>query len=331
MRVTTPSYEAFLAGAQFFGDRALRDYVHGDHRGILLDAGMLVEHTAKALLIREDPAYLVEMKSGGFENLLRLKGQSGQAADAVRTIGANEAILRVQRTAKIEPPKGLAEVLAVRNGIAHAAAFDETRTRQLLTAALLYCDEIYAVLGLPDPWAQHDELVGTLVEQQWDDVQHEVYRKTAAARARLSALMAEIPESEHAIIAAQKQNALTSLAYRTIRKPSGQLHVGVLVDCPVCGHEAALAAGPLHEEQAVVETGLLDLPEDLVTLALWIVPDDLQCRVCGVRFTGADEVKLAGVPERLDIDQKIRMFLGGQRTDFELPEDFYDEGPWSID
>ncbi|GAA2114654.1 hypothetical protein [Actinomadura alba] len=81
--MSIPTYEGLLASARFFADRALQGYTSGDHRAVLMDAGTLLEHVSKALLITKNPAYLVEMKSGGFEHLLHLTGQGGRATAAL--------------------------------------------------------------------------------------------------------------------------------------------------------------------------------------------------------------------------------------------------------
>ena len=104
--MTTPTFEGLLASARFFSDRALRDYTNGDHRSVLMDAGTFVEHISKAFLVEENPAYLVELRSGGFDHLLHLTGRGNRAArpDPVRTIGANEAVARVRKLLEIHTP-----------------------------------------------------------------------------------------------------------------------------------------------------------------------------------------------------------------------------------
>ncbi|MEU4827709.1 hypothetical protein AB0H37_38090 [Actinomadura sp. NPDC023710] len=134
--VSVPTYEGLLDSARFFANRALRDSTSDDQFGVLLDAGTLIEHLSKALLISKNPAYLVESKPTNFDHLLHLTGQGGRAplTGAVRTIGAYEAVTRVRRLVDIRTSQtDLDQVLQVRNGIVHAGAFDETRTRQLLT------------------------------------------------------------------------------------------------------------------------------------------------------------------------------------------------------
>ncbi|MBD2896215.1 hypothetical protein amrb99_51590 [Actinomadura sp. RB99] len=328
--MTTPTYEGLLDSARFFANRALRDYTEGDHRAVLMDAGTLLEHVSKALLIKANAAYLVEMKPGGFDHLLHLTGRGERAPQvgALRTIGANEAVARVQKIVDIRTSKAdLDQVLHVRNGIVHAGAFDATRTRQLLTACLRYCEEVYDVLGVGERWGEHIESVVRLVEQSLSDIEHEFHRKVTAAKARLRALMSEIPEFEQTAVATARQGDLSVRAQRGFYNPSGQLYVGNHVDCPVCNHPEALCTGPLREDREFVPSRRHDEPDDMELVALWIEPEDLQCGVCGVHLSSTDEVRLAGIPSRLEIDD-VRMYM----TDgLEVSDDFYDNGPWTVD
>lgn len=38
----------------------------------------------------------------------------------------------------------------------------------------------------------------------------------------------------------------------------------------------------------------------------------------------------AGIAPRLEITEKIRLFVPDDRTNFDVPAHFYDEGPWSL-
>jgi hypothetical protein len=196
---------------------------------------------------------------------------------------------------------------------------------------LRYCEEVYEALDVGGRWGDHVQLVEVLMEQGWTDIEHEFHRKTTAAKASLRALMDEIPMSERGSVAIARQSALRSLAQQGFRKSSGQVHAGELVECPVCNHPGALCTGPLRLEQELVKTGRLDMPEDLEIVALWIEPEDLQCRVCGVTLSNADELRLADIPPRLEIDANIRMFQSDGRADSEVPDGFIDDGPWTID
>lgn len=329
--MSIPTYEGLLDSARFFADRALQGYTTGENHAVLMDAGTLVEHISKAFLARENPAYLAELKNGGFDHLLHLTGRGDRAprVSAVRTIGAYEAVTRVQRLLEINTDKAeLDQLLHVRNGIVHAGDGGTPRTRQLLTKGLRYCDEVYNALGVGERWGEHVDLVVALVDQNWDDIQHEYHRKVTAARASLRALMDQIPESQQADVAAFRQSTLAVLDHQEWPGVSGEPVVGLLVDCPVCRHFGAICAGPLRAEYELVKTGRLDMAEDLEVIELWIEPEYLKCQVCTVALESTDEMKLAGFPPRLEVNGHIRRFFSAPNL---MPTGFYDEGPWTVD
>jgi hypothetical protein len=311
--VTIPTYNGLLNSARFFADRALRDYINSDHRGVLLDAGTFVEHVSKAFLLKENPSYLAELKLG-FDHVLHLTGRGDRATkkDTVRTIGANEAVKRVRMLLDIETDSSeLNRVLEVRNGTVHAGLFDETGTRQLLTVALRYCDEVYEALGVPPTgrYGDHDAVVDTLVEQAWTDVEHEVLRQTEAARARLHALMIQIPESERAAVAEARQSTLSRLMFQQDHSDPGETWAGDLVDCPVCKHPDALVTGPLRLEQEMVKYDSHDHPEDLEITGIWIDLARFTCGVCGLTLLREEEVRHLGLPACLEVTENIRSYL----------------------
>lgn len=79
LQVSVPTYEGLLESARYFADRTLQGYSSDDHRAVLMDAGTLLKHVSKALLIQTNPAYLVEIKPGGFDHLLHLTGRGERA------------------------------------------------------------------------------------------------------------------------------------------------------------------------------------------------------------------------------------------------------------
>ena len=173
------------------------------------------------------------------------------------------------------------------------------------------------------------------MEQSWDDVQHEVFRKTEAARARLRTLMDQIPESEQAAVAAARQSLMTHAAHLLAEGPWGDstpegTYIAELMDCPVCNHPGALVSGPLRIEQELVESRRYDEPDGLEITDLWFEPDRLQCAVCEIRLLTADEVRHVGVPNRVEITANIRRFLPPWNNSG-TPDDLIDQGPWTSD
>jgi hypothetical protein len=305
-QVNAPTREQLLGGAKYHADLALRAYTSGESRAILVNAALSMEHLSKALLFSMNPAFLVELRNGRFDSLLHLTGHGDRAKpDAMRTISGREAVERVCKITAIGTPREpLERLIQIRDGVVHAAAYDAPQTRELLTMFVRYSDEVYEALAISDGWGKHSELVFSLVEQSRSETEHEFNRKVTAARARLRELMDEIPRSEQTAVASARQQVLYDLANRVLQRQGGQVIIGVPLNCPVCNHARALCVGPIREEHELVKTRLLDMSEELRITDVWVEPNGLVCRVCGVALQGAEEMRLAGV-SRLEINDEF--------------------------
>ncbi|MEU4827708.1 hypothetical protein AB0H37_38085 [Actinomadura sp. NPDC023710] len=82
-------------------------------------------------------------------------------------------------------------------------------------------------------------------------------------------------------------------------------------------------------EQELMKSARFDEPDSLEIIDIWVEPEILQCRVCGVALSNADELRLAGIPPRLEFTQNGTPW--GLITLSAPPDDFYDEGPWTAD
>ena len=78
-----------------------------------------------------------------------------------------------------------------------------------------------------------------------------------------------------------------------------------------------------------MKSARFDEPDSLEIIDIWIEPETLQCRVCGVALSNTDELRLAGIPPRLEFTEKSQPW--GLVMLSTPPDDFYDEGPWTVD
>ncbi|MCO5999791.1 hypothetical protein [Actinoallomurus rhizosphaericola] len=310
----------FVAGAKRFFDIALQTYTRGDFDLVLMNAAVAVENLSKALLFSLNPAYLVELHAKQFDALLHLTGRSEKAAKlkAPRTIGAKEALARVRQIMEVKTPKDpLDQLIEIRDGALHTGYFDQKSTRKLLTIALRYADEIYDGLESlqacgDDRWGDHSDMVDLLVEESLTDVQHEVNRKVAAARQRLHVWLDAVPEAEQTAVAEARQLTLSHLAGHPLGKNNEGLEIaGELMHCPVCNYPGALCLGVVQQEYEFPDTiGPMDMIEEVASLVdVYIEPKTLTCRVCDVALAGMDELRVAGIPDRLEIEENIRRFF----------------------
>lgn len=324
--MTTLTLDQLLDGARYHADLALRAYTNDESRAILVNAAFSMEHLSKALLFQTNPAFLVDLRNGHFDSLLHLTGHGEKATrlSTPRTIGAKEALARVSKIISIGAPRPpLDQLIEIRDGIVHVAAFAEASTLELLIAFLRYCDEVYGALDVPDVdrWGRHCDLVTKLVGQSWSAVQLEVHRKITAAQGNLRELMDKIPESEQAAVIEARQAVLRPFAHRPFLTVGGQRSIGELMDCPACHHPGALCVVVIEEEYDLPkELGPMDRIEEVASLTgVYLNPRGLVCHVCGLSLGSADELSVAGVPTRLEITDNVRTFLPDPKAGLNLP------------
>jgi len=317
--VTALTYEQLLDGAEHFADLSLRAYMDGEHRAILVNAGISMEQLSKALLISINPAFLVELRSGSFDSLLHLTGHADKAPnmEAPRTVEAKEALIRVAKVTGISATRdALYQIAAIRDSAVHSGAFGSDRTRELLISFLRYSNEVYDELDIGDGrWGEHANVVNALLEQSWTELQHEVHRKIAAAKARLRQLMEKIPEGQQQAVGESMQTVVASLAHRPLALAAdGKKITGELVDCPACAHADALCIGTLFTDYNLPETiGPMETLQDAISFAgFFLEPTGLVCRVCGLTLAGVDEVRVAGLPASLGIREEYWDLIGAQ-------------------
>jgi hypothetical protein len=318
---STLHLDQFVSAAQRFSGIALTAYTKGEFELVLMNAAIAMENLSKALLFATNPAFLVELHTKQFDALLFLTGHGHKATKlrTPRTIGAKEALARVRQLIEIKTPKEpLDRLIEIRDGALHTGSFGPTSTRELLTYALRYVNEIYDGLEnlqawCDDRWGEHTDLVDTLVKQSWTDVQHEVNRKVTAARARLRELMDQIPgDLERHAVAEARQDTVSHLAGRPLGRNEDGLQIsGELLHCPACNYPGALCLGVvLHEYDLPEKLGPMDRIEEVASLVdVYIESRVLTCRVCGIDLAGADELKAAGVPLRMEVVENIRRYF----------------------
>lgn len=102
---------------------------------------------------------------------------------------------------------------------------------------LRFSNELYEALDLApaEQWGLHKELVSSLIIESLSEIEREVQQKVAAAKIRITELLAMFPKEEHAFVL-------------TARQARGLIHESeadeqINVTCPVCGDENALCLG----------------------------------------------------------------------------------------
>lgn len=202
-------------------------------------AGAAVELMAKAILVHVDPRLLFDDRDGHHVliDLLVERGVASAQPHSYRgkkTVGAAKAVVLSARVCEqVRPHVGAAQqALEARNDAAHAAAIDDSRIADQVTAGI-----DFVLAGVDSIARDRAAFVGAEVAEQ---VEREVaqrnatlvsaaQRKVKRARERYEALTARLPGGGSAEV-------LTELANRTP-------HAGDVTenyDCPACGNSGWL-------------------------------------------------------------------------------------------
>lgn len=275
-----------------------------------LNAGVGVEHLAKAALARRQHIYIVEMSSNNFPSLVTL--HHGSAGRYVKTVGLSRALARLQFLGvelRLRDSE-IADIVDLRNEAAH------------LANRLSEGDPLIGNLG-----QLVEVLLADLGEDRsafWGDLTGSV-DKVLAERARLTdeRVLGKLAEAEARHVGSfaghppmTRDALMRSIAERaiTVNGPSTKL------TCPVCELEG-VARGSYDVEW----TEEWDVDADGNGSRLgerWIHLDSFECPVCLLVLEGWDELDTAALPTREP--------AGTVRFDHDPPgnRDFNDDVDW---
>jgi hypothetical protein len=317
--VTVIDCEGLLSSAKDFADRALRAYLDGDERVILVNAAFALEHMSKALLASHHPALMMEIRNGQFDSLLHLMGLGAKARKLTepKTIGAKEALARVEQMMTIKTPKDhLYRLIEVRDGVVHAGHFNAANTREILTSFLRYSNEVYDELTVPDDdrWESHTNLVSRLITQNLSEVEHRVYRKIEAARNNYQNWIKRVPEHSKSTVNKTLSPGFSALLHRSkaAPDPNEPIQVSAPVECPACKQLSAVYLGHAHGTRRVPEDVIkagAPTVESLYSSQAYLEIKVLMCSICSLQLLGSDEIQTAGLPARMDIPQEVLQLI----------------------
>ncbi|MFD0068723.1 hypothetical protein ACFVJ9_48285, partial [Streptomyces sp. NPDC127574] len=91
------SSESFFQGAKKAAHRAMDDHGRPEYDEFALHAGVAVEKLAKAVLVSKNPVYIAEIRNNSADMVLHVGGHLQLDEERVRTVGASEAIKRLQK------------------------------------------------------------------------------------------------------------------------------------------------------------------------------------------------------------------------------------------
>ena len=294
------THEGLTESARGFAARALTAYTGGDTAVILTYAGIALEHLSKAVLCNRDPAYLAELRNDDFNSLLRLTGRSLSASPKpLKTIGAGEALKRVERFVKLTRLEELRSVVDARNGVLHVGTTDAVEHKPLLTAVLSAVIVLVEDLGI-NPGEFFDaqwSLAEGLLNNRKSDVDHEVQRLMAAATKRYEQMLEGLSD--------QLRAEMITLRLRIPDPPPLQeANYRGQQTCPACANEAGLFGSVELREEVdwdVEGSSGPAYPAGVYLIARFS-PDHFLCTVCGLELDGVEQLRVSALAEPYDLD-----------------------------
>ena len=205
-----------------------------------IDAGVAVEHMAKALLATLSPALLAD-RNADFDTMLHLTG-FGQLARCkpyeIRTISAHEACLRC---ARIIPEFNYTQqadhaLFVARNGGAHLALTTDQVARESARIMVRLLEPLIKTLVLDRGkfWGDMESVADTLLDEKSSQISAAVEMKIAAAKSRLHARLSGLGVVERELVL----KALSTHPFYTADEEP--------YECPACGQTGVVVC-ELHD------------------------------------------------------------------------------------
>jgi hypothetical protein len=171
-----------------------------------IDAGVAVEHMAKAMLSTLSPALIAD-RNADLDTMLHLSG-FGQLARCspheVKTISAHEAC---SRCARLVPGFTYTQhadqaLFVARNGGAHLGLTTDEIARESARIMVRLLDPLIKVMSLDraEFWGDMETVADTLLDEKANQISAVVEMKLVAARSRLEARLAGLGADERALV-----------------------------------------------------------------------------------------------------------------------------------
>ncbi|MDQ4045447.1 MAG: hypothetical protein M3173_08380 [Chloroflexota bacterium] len=294
--------EALEESAARYARRAARAYLDGQWSDFFADAGVALEHLAKALLASYHPTLVVGGGGRGmdFLGLLRVTGFGHRLppnSGPLRTIGCTEAVGRVEvlLPGVRKWRKELQAIVEARNGVLHMAHAEATEASTALTALALASEVMLDALGSESGpfWGEYSDAVRALTSQKATELEQRVQSKLAQARVRFGERFGDDDKSAALAAIRAVQRA------RVVREPEEQE-----LECPACG-----SPGVVEGYTEVREEADWDHDGDYgfvtgVSLILHFFPAAFACAACDLVLEDA-ELVAAGVNDDWELDDEV--------------------------
>ena len=296
-------YFRFQRSATDHARRALANVTNDDERRVLgaVDAGVAVEHMAKAYLTAIHPTLLTE-RGADFDTLLHLSGHGVLAKSkkhAIRTVSAHEAC---QRVARVLPEFKYVEkvdqaIFVVRNSGVHLAFATEESAHESARIMVRLLEPLIVGLELDRAtfWGDMLSAADTLLDETINEILAILEVKYSAARSRLKSRL-------EGLAADQRKIVLTAIAGR----PSWLSDHDEPWECPVCGEQGTLGCGIEDVGQPEFDYEQVDIDEFIYHgghIDRTAYASSFECSACGLELNDR-ELVYADLPTEFDLEPR---------------------------
>ncbi|QFZ76425.1 hypothetical protein GFH48_26965 [Streptomyces fagopyri] len=271
------SSESFFQGAKKAAHRAMDDHGRPEYDEFALHAGVAVEKLAKAVLVSKNPVYIAEIRNNSADMVLHVGGHLQLDEERVRTVGASEAIKRLQKIGVLQKDSQLDLLIEMRNGAAHTSP-DSVLAKGMISPLARTIETLLNDLGKPldEFWGRWTNAVKNAVNEQEDQVFRDVQLRITQARHafedRFVGLPAEVKEG--ALKAPQPRKEEWFVKPMEIRDGDMLVLKTSGGDCPACGGQGLLTFEPVRH--TATETTF--------------TANGFGCYLCNFEVSGPDEM-----------------------------------------
>ncbi|MER6748045.1 hypothetical protein ACFW6C_09290 [Streptomyces fungicidicus] len=271
------SFESLFDGASKAAQKAMEDHGRGEYDEFALHAGVAIERLAKAVLVKMNPLYLVEMRNGNADMLLYFGGHLDLDTAKVRTVGAKEAIQRLRRVGVLPADSQLDLLIELRNGTAHTTVGDEAKT--LLPALAETTGILLTAVAtrFRDFWGRWSRTVIMAVDKQRDEIQRDVEIRIDQARHRFEDKFEGLPSGSRERVLGDAAEKIEVIGIA--RGDDELLALLTVIPCPSCKGNARVKVVPVEAEEP----------------GLRLQAESLHCFMCKLDLHTPEEIRAASV------------------------------------
>jgi hypothetical protein len=268
------SFGSFLETAKKAAERAMNDHGRREYDEFALHAGVAVERLAKAVLVKLNPVFLVEMRNGNTDMLLLFGGADVEVEKSkVRTVGAKDAIQRLRRIDILSKDDQLDLLIELRNGTAHTAGDDSAKS--LLVVLARTVSKLLAYLGsdASEFWGSWTKTVSVAMNEHQSQLLRDLQVQIDQARHAFEDRFEGLPDGamERALEAPHSAQGEWIESLRVMVRGETKL-LTHRANCPACEGRGALTYEPT-------------MSSDTNTT---FVPTGFSCFLCSFEVHGAE-------------------------------------------